>query len=498
MALLCLMAATTAQAAIVFTVDSTSDGVDDNPGNGICHTADGTCTLRAAIMEANRTPNAGATIVLPASAVPYTLQIFPTIADGEENGDLNLAVPPGYAPGPTTITGAGSDVTVIDANGIDRVLNVGGPGRVATISGVSMINGVTSAYGGGIAVSGGAASLYLTDCVVRDNATEDVGGGIYNGGYLVATRVTLTGNVAIGDGGGIASVDALQLLHSTLSANLTESSGGGISSVGSTESTVESTTITANSAAIAGGGIYLGEAGKLTLGNSAVSNNKAAGNGGGISVSPNTTLYMSRSTIWGNSAVYYGGGISNGGSLFASNATVSSNSAGDSGGGIASGGVANVYNVTIAFNQADADADSVGVGAGIATIYASPFNLRNSVVAGNYLAGVPDFNDCNGAVSVYGNNRFSDTGGCVVNGPGSFSLVASLDEIGVLKDNGGPTRTHALLPPSNMINGAVTCADQNGTTLPTDQRGRARSVGASCDIGAFEYDPGDIFINGFQ
>jgi hypothetical protein len=40
--------------------------------------------------------------------------------------------------------------------------------------------------------------------------------------------------------------------------------------------------------------------------------------------------------------------------------------------------------------------------------------------------------------------------------------------------------------------------DQNNVPLSTDQRGRPRAVGASCDIGAFEYDPGDIFANGFQ
>jgi CSLREA domain-containing protein len=37
--------------AATFVVDSTGDESDDNPGNGICHTAAGTCTLRAAIEE---------------------------------------------------------------------------------------------------------------------------------------------------------------------------------------------------------------------------------------------------------------------------------------------------------------------------------------------------------------------------------------------------------------------------------------------------------------
>src|SRR3990172_1659410 len=38
--------------AATFTVNSTTDGVDSNPGNGVCATAGGVCTLRAAIQEA--------------------------------------------------------------------------------------------------------------------------------------------------------------------------------------------------------------------------------------------------------------------------------------------------------------------------------------------------------------------------------------------------------------------------------------------------------------
>ena len=90
-------------AATVFLVDSTDDDVDDNPGNGKCHTAAGTCTLRAAIMEANRTPNAGAIITLPAGIYPITID--PHDTDDEDNGDFNLGIPSGYTPGPTTMSG---------------------------------------------------------------------------------------------------------------------------------------------------------------------------------------------------------------------------------------------------------------------------------------------------------------------------------------------------------------------------------------------------------
>jgi CSLREA domain-containing protein len=40
-------------AALDFVVDSTMDAVDETPGDGACATAEGACTLRAAVMEAN-------------------------------------------------------------------------------------------------------------------------------------------------------------------------------------------------------------------------------------------------------------------------------------------------------------------------------------------------------------------------------------------------------------------------------------------------------------
>ncbi|MEX2431452.1 MAG: CSLREA domain-containing protein, partial [Dehalococcoidia bacterium] len=36
-----------------FSVDTTADAVDANPGDGACATEDGSCTLRAAIQEGN-------------------------------------------------------------------------------------------------------------------------------------------------------------------------------------------------------------------------------------------------------------------------------------------------------------------------------------------------------------------------------------------------------------------------------------------------------------
>ncbi len=57
--------------AATFTVNSTGDDPDANPGNGVCQTAGGQCTLRAAIQEAN------------ASAGPHTIAFnIPTASPG--------------------------------------------------------------------------------------------------------------------------------------------------------------------------------------------------------------------------------------------------------------------------------------------------------------------------------------------------------------------------------------------------------------------------------
>src|ERR1700682_1707889 len=59
-------------AGLTFTVNANTDAVDVNPGDGVCATALGKCTLRAAVQEANATLGAD-TIVLPAGTFKLTI-----------------------------------------------------------------------------------------------------------------------------------------------------------------------------------------------------------------------------------------------------------------------------------------------------------------------------------------------------------------------------------------------------------------------------------------
>ena len=54
--------------------------------------------------------------------------------------------------------------------------------------------------------------------------------------------------------------------------------------------------------------------------------------------------------------------------------------------------------------------------------------------------------------------------------------------LGALRNNGGPTLTHMIFPPSLAI-------DRGQCGTPSDQRGVPRPIGISCDIGAVEYQP---------
>ena len=73
LALLMVSPALASLSAVTFTVNSTLDQPDDLTMPGTCHTATNTCTLRAAVMQANRTSGAGATIIVPSGV--YTLTI---------------------------------------------------------------------------------------------------------------------------------------------------------------------------------------------------------------------------------------------------------------------------------------------------------------------------------------------------------------------------------------------------------------------------------------
>ncbi|MFQ5879453.1 MAG: choice-of-anchor Q domain-containing protein [Dehalococcoidia bacterium] len=251
LALLLFLASDQPARAGAFIVDSTADAEDANRGDGVCATADGQCTLRAAIEEANALAGPD-TITLPAGT--YTLALDRLVI----TDDLTLA-------------GDGPDLTIIDGNSASRVLFIE-PNATVDISGVTIRNGNSGSSGGGIANGG---TLTLTDSVVADNTAGNSGGGINNFGSLTLIDSIVTGNTASFAGGGISTSEGtLELRNTTVSGSTVDGIGGGIYNL----------------------------RGTIVLTNTTVSGNMSGGGGGGINNQPGSTLILANVTISGNTA----------------------------------------------------------------------------------------------------------------------------------------------------------------------------------------------------
>jgi CSLREA domain-containing protein len=464
--------ARSAPTAPTFTVNSTIDAIDANPGDGACDAGGSICTLRAAIMEANHTSGGGATINfgLP-GIVTYTLEIPPSLTNDERTGNLNIT-------NTMAIIGNGAANTIIDGNGSvtnDGVFAVG-VGITATISGVSIKNGETFSCGGagGIFNQG---KLTLSNVAVTGNTTdclENVLGyaaGITNwtNAVLAVANSTISGNVAAGGignfGGGIYTAGPLSLVNSTVSGNENNynGKGGGLFDIAA-PITITNSTVSGNSGT-EGGGLFL-YAAAVTITNSTINGNLAE-NGGGI-YGGSGPLAIINSTLSSNNSIIDGGGI------FISTTT------------------ATLFNVTMTGNHANSEGNTGGHGGGVFNATNAAFNFQNSIIAGNSNVTIivghtvlnPD--ECSGEIISQGNNIMRTLSGCtVINGGGVYVTDPML---GPLADNGGPTQTHALLVGSPAINAGNPggCTDNNGVFLTTDQRGAHRPIGPRCDIGAVE------------
>jgi hypothetical protein len=282
-----------------FTVNSTLDQPDDLTIPGTCHTAANTCTLRAAVMQANRAGGVSVTIVVPAGL--YKLTIPVAAAGADASGGLKLKHVSSGKPA-ISIERKGAGATIIDASQIvDRVLTVDADVGVAII-GLTLRGGRApdtsiAGHGGGIYSEGTVAldestvagnqgslgggifnggTLIVTNSTIGPNSASVLGGGLFNTSTLTVTSSTFYGNSA-GDGGGIYNAKDMVLINSTLSQNHVLRSGGGI--YNSNTANVYNTTIVFNWAdserqgAGSAGGIYNNAPGTFNLRDTLVAGN---------------------------------------------------------------------------------------------------------------------------------------------------------------------------------------------------------------------------------
>jgi hypothetical protein len=99
--------------------------------------------------------------------------------------------------------------------------------------------------------------------------------------------------------------------------------------------------------------------------------------------------------------------------------------------------------------------------------------LTNSLIDG----------DCVGDITSSGYNIESPGNTCGFDQEGDQPSVPD-PMLGPLRNNGGPTMTHALEPGSPAINRIPGDACE----VDTDQRGVTRPQGPACDVGAFELE----------
>lgn len=363
--MLCL--ATVTVEAATYTVNDPSDGPLND---GMCD-GSGTCTLRAAIQAANATPNIADTINLPAGT--YFLTLSGTDEDAAATGDLDIT-------DELTITGAGSDSTIIDGKSNDRVFHVMSGVKV-TISGVTIQHGVVhGGIGGGIYNQGGTLTVDNSILTLNEvdnsgvNLTGGNGGGVYNSGTMTITASDINSNVANttiagGGGGGLYNTGKITIDNCTLNANQAtgnDAAGGGAiqnegtTGVGSNDVHViiKGSTLSNNTAPL--GAAVRNLFGRIDMEASVVENNSAGFSGGGIeNVGGNTEI--NTSAIRNNDAPQSGGGIDNLAAIDISTSTISGNTslglnpgAGGSGGGIFNSGEGNLtlVNSTVSANQA--------------------------------------------------------------------------------------------------------------------------------------------------
>ena len=238
-----------------------------------------------------------------------------------------------------------------------------------------------------------------------------------------------------------------------------------------------------------GGGIYADHS-ALSLINVELRGNAATLHGGAI-FNSQSTVAIANTTIDSNSATASGGAIFNfgvGGSagLSLTNATINQNTAAQYGGAIyndgTGGGNAAVTLLNCTFNQNSATLIAGGIyndalnpgSSGTAILHLANTILRAGASGANLV------ND-GGTLLSDGHNLSSDNAAGYLTAAGDLPVTdPQLDPLG-LANNGGLTRTVALLMGSPAIN-----AGDDLRATESDQRGFARS-GAS-DIGAYEFD----------
>ena len=467
-----------AGASTTITVDSNGDGVAT--ATNCTDLVPGNCTLRDAALAALD----GDTINFDASISLITL------AGGTVETTAVNIIGPGASSLTITTTAAAGSYDLFSVEGIGDAVISGltvtknrikslNDGKF-TLDGVT-VSGSTGAYGGAL-YAGNDGELEIIDSTFENNTATTNGGAvyIYNDNDATISGSTFTNNESLGDGGAIFGEIHynVTIVDCTITGNSAADDGGGLAFYAKKPDNVLSitdTTIDANDAGDLGGGLKIDAQDPLivSITNSTVSNNTAQTDAGILFDEGGITATINNSTISANAALYGSGGvyIGSGSSLTVNQSTISANSSagsytGTDGGGIQLGDNTSV--VTLSGSIVSGNSSGVA-GAADFGLYSSLASDTASITATNSLIGEVD-----SRITVNGTNNVSSTN----------------PMLGALANNGGTTKTMALLTGSPAIDaGPNPVATFTGNEFDQRGAGYARIVGGLVDIGAFELQP---------
>ncbi|WP_413199855.1 beta strand repeat-containing protein [Nostoc piscinale] len=494
----------------------------NNLGNGAGIYNTGTLTANNSTINNNRGTGDGTglystgTVTLSYSSVnnnESSNQFYNAFSGIVSNGSLtirnssvssNRAIDSGGAS-----SGIDSSGTLIISNShIDNNQSLGSSGVLH--SGTLTVTNSSINYNGGRNSSGLIANgtIKIDRSTINGNTSDSEfsTAGLITRGTVTVNNSTISNNSSNFGSAGLRNSGNATVSNSTISSNIGglevtgDINSNGIYNSASGNLTVIRSTITGNSNAEGAANGTIVNDGTITIISSTISNN-SAGLGGGIL--NNGTAFLINTTINNNTAGI-GGGIYNSetGTLTLVNSTISSNQSYSEGGGIYNSGTLAVSNSTIALNKSYYDDENtVSNGAGIYNADTGTATINNSIIAGNN-DNIP------GAVNpdVFGNfisngyNLIGNLDGSTGFNP-SEQLQVSISQVidTILRDNGGPVKTHALVYGSPAINAGnnadipadIADLDRDGNTtegIPFDQRGSGyrRILNGRVDIGAYE------------
>ena len=527
----------------------TVDSADDDPASMACN-------LRSALKAVND----GSTLAVPVCSAAVSGDSFGTndsiVLSGLSpitltQGALmvtasSVTIDGGTIPTATRPSSTGYYVVnqVIDAAGGSRVMSVA-DGATISANALTLTGGQATGNGGGVSIGVGATAVF-NGCSISSNTATADGGAIYAapsstltlvdstvtqnssrvGGALLAkdgvvavTNTSIVANTAayaggIGmasgaltldaayivanEGGGVVQINGtLSATNSRVAAN-TGGAGGGILLSGVTGTITKSTINgnTANCDSLCAGAIVLGSS-TVVVRDSTLSGNLAAGHTnyitGGVTVADSAATFVN-STISGNVGV---------GDRYISGAFREVHYAYGSGNGLT------LINSTVTNNTAVAIYGTAAGGVLLGSLHFSPpisthntLDLRNTILSANVPADTDVVIDTfNPSLTVQYSLLGTAQNISAFNDPSSHNVFSDSPGLGPLQYNGGPTKTHAVLPGSPAVSaGSSALAMFFGQPLEYDQRGPGfvRIFGGAVDVGAFEEQGDQLFAYGFE